>query len=68
MVDASGRLGIFFESSLNSYMHDLISFVILLELYVLFGQLDWVFLQREKCLALGSILRCPFPVTEGAAR
>ena len=30
--------------------------------------LDWSFLQWEKCLALGSILRCPFPVTAGAAR
>ena len=30
--------------------------------------LDWSFLQWEKCLALGSILRCPFPVTAGATR
>ena len=35
---------------------------------------DWLSLQVssnyqwEKCLALGSILRCPFPVTVGAAR
>ena len=28
----------------------------------------WSFLQWEKCLALGSILRCPFPVTVGAER
>ena len=27
-----------------------------------------IFLAMEKCLALGSILRCPFPVTVGAAR
>ena len=41
-------------------------FVILFELSVWFGQLHWFFLQWEKCLALGSILRCPFPVTVGA--
>ena len=28
----------------------------------------WYFLQWENCLALGSILRCPFPVTIGATR
>ena len=30
--------------------------------------LDWSLLQWEKCLALASILRCPFPVTAVAAR
>ncbi len=43
-------------------------FASLFELSIWFGQLDWFFLQWEKCLALGSILRCPFPVTAGAAR
>ena len=43
-------------------------FASLFELSIWFGQLDWFFLQREKCLALGSILRCPFQVTVGVAR
>ena len=43
-------------------------FVFLFKLLVWLVQLDWYFLQWEKCLALGSILRCPFPVTVGAAR
>ena len=43
-------------------------FACLFELSVLFGLLDWSFLQWEKCLALGSILWCPLPVTVGAAR
>ena len=30
--------------------------------------LDWSFLQWEKYLALGSMLRCPFSVSVGAAR
>ena len=46
----------------------LVIFASLFELSVWFGLLDWSFLQWEKCLALGSILRCPFPVTVGAAR
>src|SRR6187399_193242 len=40
----------------------------LFELLVWFGLLNLLFLQWEKCLALGSILRCPFPMTVGAAR
>ena len=40
-------------------------FASLFELSVWFRLLDWSFLQWEKCLALGSILRCPFPVTVG---
>ena len=40
----------------------------LFELSVWFGLLDWSFFPWEKCLALGSILRCPFPMTAGAAR
>ena len=43
-------------------------FVILFELSVWFGQLDWFFLQWEKCLTLGSISRCRHPVTVGVAR
>lgn len=43
-------------------------FASLFELLVWFGLLDWFFLPWEKCLALGSIFWCPFPVTEGAAR
>ena len=46
----------------------LVIFASLFELSIGFGLLDWSFLQWEKCLALGSILRCPFPVTAGAAR
>ena len=43
-------------------------FASLFELLIWFGQLDWFFLEWGKCLALGSILRCPFPVTVGASR
>ena len=57
-----------FESSLNSFMYDWFIFANLFELSVWFGLLDWLFLPWEKCLALGSILWCPFPVIEGAAR
>ena len=46
----------------------LVIFASLFKLSVWFGLLDWSFLQWEKCLALGSILRCPLPVTAGAAR
>ena len=56
-----------FESSEFFYVW-LVIFASLFELSVWFGLLDWSFLQWEKCLALGSILRCPFPVTAGAAR
>ena len=37
----------------------LVIFASLFELSVWFGLLDWSFLQWEKCLALGLILRCP---------
>ena len=57
-----------FESFLNSFMYDWVIFASLFELSVWFGLLDWSFLQWEKCLALGSILRCPYPVTERVAR
>ena len=40
-------------------------FASLFELSVWFGLLDWSFLQWEECLALGSIMRCSIPVTEG---
>ena len=49
-------------------MCDWVIFASLFELSVWFGLLDWSFLQWEKCLALGSILWCPFPMTVGAAR
>ena len=42
----------------------LVIFASLFELSVWFGLLDWSFLQWEKCLALGSILRCSVPVIE----
>ena len=61
-------LWIIFESSLISFMYDWVIFSSLFELSVWFGLLDWSFLECEKCLALGSILRCPFPVTARAAR
>ena len=42
----------------------LVIFASLFELSVWFGLLDWSFLQWEKCLALGSILRCSIQVAE----
>ena len=60
----SDYLWILFEHSLNSFMHDLYSFVFLSDLLVWFGQLDWFFLQWERCFVMGSILRCPHPVTK----
>ena len=42
----------------------LVIFASLFQLSVCFGLLDWSFLQWEKCLALGSILRCSIPVAE----
>ena len=53
-----------FESSKFFYVWLVIS-ASLFELSVWFGLLDWSFLQWEKCLDLGSILQCPFPVTVG---
>ena len=42
-----------------------IAFVFLSDLLIWFGQLDWFFLQWERCLVMGSILRCSILVTEG---
>ena len=46
-------------------MYDWFIFASLFQLSVWFGNQDWSFLQWEKCLALGSILRCSIPVTAG---
>src|SRR3990170_5409964 len=64
----SDYLWILFESSLNSFMHDYYTFVFLSDLLIWFGQLDCSFLQWERCFVMGSILRCPHPVTVGVAR
>ena len=50
---------------MNSFMHDLYSFVFLSDLLIWFGQLDCFFLQWERCFVVGSILRCSYPLTEG---
>ena len=55
---------ILFESSLNSFMYDCYSFVFLSDLLIWLGQLDWFFLQWERCFVMGSILGCWILVTE----
>ena len=55
---------ILFDSSLNSFMHDYYGFVFLSDLLIWLGQLDWFFLQWERCFVMGSVLQCSIPVTE----
>ena len=49
---------------MNSFMLDEDSFVFLSDLLIWFGQLDRFFLQWERCILMGSILRCSILVTE----